>query len=90
MASLLTLTYSQPTLALEPGDVLIKEGDIGGDMYVLESGRLTVERDGVPLATISSAGALVGEMSSGRCVTAVSHSRPDPCRIGSSLGPRSP
>ena len=63
MASLLTLTYSQPTLALEPGDVLIKEGDRGGDMYVLESGRLTVERDGVPLATISSAGALVGEMS---------------------------
>jgi CRP-like cAMP-binding protein len=63
MASLLTLTYSQPTLALEPGDVLIKEGDIGGDLYVLESGRLSVERDGVMLATISAPGALVGEMS---------------------------
>ena len=63
MASLLTLTYSQPTLALEPGDVLIKEGDRGGDIYVLESGRLRVERDGVTLATITSAGALVGEMS---------------------------
>ena len=63
MASLLTLTYSQPTLALAPGDVLIKEGDRGGDLYVLESGRLRVERDGVTLATIASAGALVGEMS---------------------------
>ena len=63
MATLLTLTYSQPSLSLEPGDVLIKEGDPGGDLYVLESGRLRVERDGVTLATISSAGALIGEMS---------------------------
>ena len=63
MATLLTLTYSQPTLSLEPGDVLIKEGDPGGDLYVLESGRLRVERDGVTLATIGSPGALIGEMS---------------------------
>jgi CRP/FNR family cyclic AMP-dependent transcriptional regulator len=63
MATLLTLTYSQPTLTLEPGDVLIKEGDPGGDLYVLESGRLRVERDGVTLATISAPGALIGEMS---------------------------
>lgn len=63
MASLLTLTYSQPTLTLEPGDVLIKEGDPGGDLYVLESGRLRVERDGVTLAAIASPGALIGEMS---------------------------
>jgi CRP/FNR family transcriptional regulator, cyclic AMP receptor protein len=63
MATLLTLTYSQPTLSLEPGDVLIKEGDPGGDLYVLESGRLRVERDGVTLATVSSPGALIGEMS---------------------------
>jgi CRP/FNR family cyclic AMP-dependent transcriptional regulator len=63
MATLLTLTYSQPTLTLQPGDVLIKEGDPGGDLYVLESGRLRVERDGVTLATISAPGALIGEMS---------------------------
>jgi CRP/FNR family cyclic AMP-dependent transcriptional regulator len=63
MATLLTLTFSQPTLSLEPGDVLIKEGDPGGDLYVLESGRLRVERDGVTLATIATAGALIGEMS---------------------------
>ena len=63
MASLLTLTFSQPTKNLAAGEVLIREGDPGGDLYVLESGRLTVSRDGVTLATISAQGALVGEMS---------------------------
>ena len=63
MASLLTLTYSQPTLKLAAGDVLIKEGDPGGDLYVLESGKLTVERDGIKLASVSASGALIGEMS---------------------------
>jgi CRP-like cAMP-binding protein len=59
----LTLTYSQPTLKLAAGDVLIKEGDPGGDLYVLESGKLTVERDGIKLASVSASGALIGEMS---------------------------
>src|SRR3569833_2323175 len=63
MASLLTLTKEQPSRTLAAGEVLIAEGEPGGDLYVLESGRLMVERDGVPLATISSEGALVGEMS---------------------------
>ncbi|HVY51078.1 MAG TPA: cyclic nucleotide-binding domain-containing protein [Devosia sp.] len=63
MASLLTLTYQQPTKSLASGEVLIREGDPGGDLYVLESGRLAVERAGVPLAEIATQGALVGEMS---------------------------
>jgi CRP-like cAMP-binding protein len=63
MASLLTLTFSQPTKALSPGEILVHEGDPGGDIYVLESGRLTVERDGVVIATIADPGALIGEMS---------------------------
>ena len=63
MASLLTLTFSQPTKNLAAGEVLITEGDPGGDLYVLESGRLTVSRDGVTLATITAQGALIGEMS---------------------------
>lgn len=63
MASLLTLTYSQPTLTLKPGEVLIKEGDPGGDLYVLESGTLSVSRDGVDLARVEAPGALIGEMS---------------------------
>ena len=63
MASLLTLTFSQPTRSLAPGEILITEGDKGGDLFVLETGKLTVERDGVAIATISEPGALIGEMS---------------------------
>jgi CRP-like cAMP-binding protein len=63
MASLLTLTFSQPTRSLAPGEVLIHEGDPGGDLYVLETGKLVVERHGAIIATIAEPGALVGEMS---------------------------
>lgn len=63
MASVLALTRSQPQRHLAPGEHLITEGDAGGDLYVLESGRLTVERDGIAIATIADPGALIGEMS---------------------------
>jgi len=63
MASLLTLTFSQPVRNLAVGEVLITRGEPGGDLYVLESGKLVVERDGVDIATISEPGALIGEMS---------------------------
>lgn len=62
MASILTLTQSQPTRSLAPGEELVTRGDEGGELYVLESGRLIVERDGVTLATIAEPGALIGEM----------------------------
>ena len=62
MANLLTLTKGLATRSLDRGEVLIEAGEeASGDMYVLESGRLTVERDGVTLATISEPGALLGE-----------------------------
>jgi len=63
LASILALTKSQPTRALAAGETLITEGDSGGELYVLEAGRLTVERDGVRIATITDPGALIGEMS---------------------------
>lgn len=63
MASILALVTGQPRLELAAGDTLIQAGESGGELYVLERGRLLVERDGVPLATISEAGALIGEMS---------------------------
>ena len=62
MASLLALTGTQPCRRLAPGEVLIAAGDEGGELYVLEEGRLGVERGGVALATIDEPGALVGEM----------------------------
>jgi CRP-like cAMP-binding protein len=43
--------------------VLIEAGEAGGELYVLEKGRLVVERDGVAIATIIEPGALIGEMS---------------------------
>ena len=61
--NLAELTWSQPLRTLEAGDVLITEGSAGGMLYVLESGRLVVERDGVALATLTEPGALIGEMS---------------------------
>lgn len=63
MASLITLVYSSPTRTLDRGDVLISQGEDGGDLFVLESGSLAVERDGVEIATISEPDALIGEMS---------------------------
>lgn len=63
MASLLTLTQSQPQRTLEPGEILIREGEEAGNLYILETGRLVVERQGVKIAEIKEPGALIGEMS---------------------------
>jgi CRP/FNR family cyclic AMP-dependent transcriptional regulator len=63
MASVLALTRSQPQRMLSAGEALITEGDSGGELYVLEVGRLTVERDGIVIANIADPGALIGEMS---------------------------
>lgn len=63
MASLLTLTYSAPTRSLARGEILLTQGERGGDLYVLESGRLAVERDGVVIAHIEAPDSLIGEMS---------------------------
>jgi CRP-like cAMP-binding protein len=56
------LTYSAPIRELEIGDVLITQGSMGTDLFVLETGQLAVERDGVKIATIDQADSLVGEM----------------------------
>lgn len=63
MASILTLVKGQPARELTRGEVLIDAGEAGGELYVLEKGKLVVERDGVALATIIEPGALIGEMS---------------------------
>jgi CRP/FNR family transcriptional regulator, cyclic AMP receptor protein len=52
--SLLELAATQPTRTLAAGEVLIAQGREAGDLFVLESGQLVVERDGVAIATISS------------------------------------
>lgn len=62
MASMFLLTYSAPIKELEIGDVLITQGSMGTDLYVLETGQLAVERDGVKIATIDQSDSLIGEM----------------------------
>jgi CRP-like cAMP-binding protein len=62
VSSLVSLAASQPQRTLAPGEVLISEGSPGGSLYILESGRLKVERDGITLVIISQPNALVGEM----------------------------
>lgn len=63
MASLQALASARPARSLAPGEVLISQGAPGGDLFILETGELAVERDGVPVTTISAPNALVGEMS---------------------------
>lgn len=62
MASMFLLTYSAPIMELEIGEVLITQGEMGTDLFVLEAGQLAVERDGVKIATIDQPDSLIGEM----------------------------
>lgn len=62
MASILTLVRSEPVRQLARGETLIEAGEQGGQMFVLETGRLNVSRDGVDVAIIAEPGALIGEM----------------------------
>jgi CRP-like cAMP-binding protein len=59
---LLALAGERPVRTLAAGEVLITQGARGGDLFILESGRLVVERDGVKIATVTAPGALLGEM----------------------------
>jgi len=63
MESLLALAASHPTRTYAHGEILIGQGLEGGDLFILESGQLAVERDGVRIATITTPGAVIGEMS---------------------------
>lgn len=63
MSSLVHLAAQQPTRVLHEGDILVAEGDSGGELHVLLEGTLAVERDGVVLATLNQPGTLIGEMS---------------------------
>ena len=63
MTNLLALTASRPTRTLADDEVLLVQGEGGGDLFILLSGKLVVVRDGVNIAAISQPGTLVGEMS---------------------------
>ena len=63
MISLTEIAKTHPKRELPAGTTLISQGEEGGDLFILEGGELSVERDGIAIATIARNGALVGEMS---------------------------
>jgi CRP/FNR family cyclic AMP-dependent transcriptional regulator len=63
VTDLLALCADLPKVTVPAGAVLIETGAMASAMYVLASGTVTIERDGVPFARIDTPGAIFGEMS---------------------------
>jgi CRP/FNR family transcriptional regulator, cyclic AMP receptor protein len=59
---LLTLAQGFPQRTLEPGDVLLTDGESVAALFVLLEGGLRIEKGGMPVAVVSEHGACVGEM----------------------------
>jgi CRP-like cAMP-binding protein len=62
MADMLELSARLPEITLEPGDVLGTEGDVGGPIWVLVSGSLTVTKSGVEVNAVHRPGSVIGEI----------------------------
>jgi CRP-like cAMP-binding protein len=52
-----------PEVQLDPGTVLLTEGDKSGKLYILIEGEIQVLRGDIEVATVSEPGAVFGEMS---------------------------
>jgi CRP/FNR family cyclic AMP-dependent transcriptional regulator len=60
---LLSLAHGFPRRALEPGDVLLVDGESVPALFVLLEGALRIEKAGSLIASVNEPGACVGEMS---------------------------
>ena len=63
MEELLTLARAYPQQSVEPGAVVLADGESAGTLFVLLEGELRVEKAGQLIATVTEPGACVGEMS---------------------------
>jgi CRP/FNR family transcriptional regulator, cyclic AMP receptor protein len=63
VADLLTIADGYPRRQLQPGDVLIVDGEPVRELFVLLEGNLRIEKNGSLVATVVEPGACVGEMS---------------------------
>jgi CRP-like cAMP-binding protein len=63
MADLLELSSDLPLVSLDAGAVLIEEGSEPTRMYILVTGAVIIERDGVAFARGDTPGSVFGEMS---------------------------
>ena len=59
----LALTAHLPEVALEAGDVVVREGGTSSSIWILISGALRVVKGDVTVNTIDQPGAVIGEMS---------------------------
>jgi len=62
VTDLLALSADLPLSTFAAGDVLIAEGADAGPLFILVSGAVGIERDGVAFARIDNPGAIFGEM----------------------------
>lgn len=60
---LLSLAHGFPRRTVEPGEVLLVDGQPVDALYVLLDGTLKIEKGGVSIASVTEPGACVGEMS---------------------------
>jgi len=63
MADILAACAALPVARFAPGDVLLRQGDPPGPLYVVIAGRIEVAKSGVRIVHLSGAGTLLGEMS---------------------------
>jgi CRP-like cAMP-binding protein len=63
MKDMLALSAHLPEVALAPGEVVVREGDSAGGIWVLVRGALQVRKGTVLVNTVTRPGALVGEVS---------------------------
>ena len=60
---MLGLSTHLPQVKLAPGEVLVREGDTNGGLWILQSGALQVHKAAVLVNTVTQPGALIGEVS---------------------------
>lgn len=63
MNDMLTLTKDLPEVTFAAGEVVLREGDSAGAIWVLVSGSLSVVKGGIVVNLITQPGAVVGEVS---------------------------
>jgi len=63
MDQLLALSGDLPEVIVEPGDVVVREGEAGRSLWVLVDGDLRVDKAGVAVNRISAPGSVIGEVS---------------------------
>ncbi|MCU0426381.1 MAG: cyclic nucleotide-binding domain-containing protein [Candidatus Kapabacteria bacterium] len=54
---------SQKVLTFRPGEVIIREGERGKGYYILESGTISLSKQGVKISELAGSGTIFGEMS---------------------------